>query len=258
MSSKIRRSIDFEPEDLEWITRVVEERKKEDPAYSRNILVAEAIAALKEKLEGDEMNMEEFAQHLGFVSERVLLEDASEIAVVEGDISWYITRMPDGRWAAWDDSELSEDRVSYFDTREEAVTFHRQGFDLSGLSEDAWQLEIPTEKVLVGDPDTDHYFLRDASETATVQEGWEIIHGTFFPKEGKETTGIFKSEDGLFTPVEKGEAILRWSEDPLNFLEVGEKWKFGKTTVSVTPEGYKIGEVEEKNIDKVREMIARA
>lgn len=140
MTAKIRRSIDFEPEDLKWITRVVEERKKEDPAYSRNLLIGEAIAALREKLEGDEMNMEEFAQHLGFVSERVLLEDASEIAVVEGDISWYITRLPDGRWAAWDDSELSPDRVSYFDTREEAVKFHRKGFDAAGLSEEAWQL----------------------------------------------------------------------------------------------------------------------
>src|SRR5690606_35986421 len=76
MTAKIRRSIDFEPEDLKWITRVVEERKKEDPAYSRNLLIGEAIAALKEKLEGDEMNMEEFAQHLGFASGAVLLEDA--------------------------------------------------------------------------------------------------------------------------------------------------------------------------------------
>lgn len=141
MSSKIRRSIDFEPEDLKWITRVVEERKKEDPAYSRNLLIGEAIAALKEKLKGDEMTMEEFAQHLGFATESVLLEDASEIAVVEGDIHWYITRLPDGRWAAWDDSELSPDRVSYFDTREEAVKFHRKGFCYSDLPEEAWKNE---------------------------------------------------------------------------------------------------------------------
>lgn len=140
MTAKIRRSIDFEPEDLKWITRVVEERKKENPAYSRNLLVAEAIAALREKLEGGVLTMEEFAQHLGFATESVLLEDASEIAVVEGDIHWYITRLPDGRWAAWDDAEISLNRVKYFDTRQEAVEFHRKGFEAAGLSEEAWQL----------------------------------------------------------------------------------------------------------------------
>ena len=140
MTAKVRRSIDFEPEDLEWITRMVEERKKEDPNFSRNLLIGEAIAALKEKLEGEELSMKEFAQHLGFVSERVLLEDASEIAVVEGDIHWYITRLPDGRYAAWDDAELSLDRVAYFATREEAVNFHRAGFDAAELPEEAWQL----------------------------------------------------------------------------------------------------------------------
>ena len=140
MSSKIRRSIDLEPEDLEWITQVVERRKETDPAYSRNLLIAEAIAALKEKLEGDEMNMEELAKAFGFASERVLLEEASEIVVEEGDITWYITRLPDGRWAAWDDAEISLDRVAYFATREEAVKFHRAGFDAAELPEEAWQL----------------------------------------------------------------------------------------------------------------------
>lgn len=140
MTAKVRRSIDFEPEDLEWITRMVEERKKEDPNFSRNLLIGEAIAALKEKLEGEELSMKEFAQHLGFVSESVLIEVASEVVVDEGDITWYITRLPDGRWAAWDDAELSLDRVSYFATREEAVTFHRAGFEAAELPEDAWLL----------------------------------------------------------------------------------------------------------------------
>mgnify|MGYP001206596670 CR=1 FL=1 len=77
---------------------------------------------------------------MGFVSEEILLEQDSEIVVAEGDIHWYITRLPDGRYAAWDDAELSLDRVEYFDTREEAIEFHRQGFEAAGLSEEAWQL----------------------------------------------------------------------------------------------------------------------
>lgn len=140
MTAKIRRSIDFEPEDLKWITRVVERRRKEDPSFSRNLLIEEAIEALREKLEGDVMTMDEFAKMLGFASESVLVEDASEVVVVEGDITWYITRLPDGRYAAWDDAELSLDRVAYFATREEAVNFHRAGFDAAELPEEAWQL----------------------------------------------------------------------------------------------------------------------
>ena len=65
---------------------------------------------------------------------------ASEIIIEDHDIRFYVTRLPDGRYAAWDDSELSPDRVSYFETREEAVKFHRKGFDAAGLSEEAWQL----------------------------------------------------------------------------------------------------------------------
>ena len=212
MTAKIRRSIDFTPEDLKWITRVVEERKKEDPDYSRNLLIGEAIAALREKLEGDEMNMEEFAQHLGFASGAVLLEDASEVAVAEGDISWYITRLPDGRYAAWDDAELSLDRVEYFDTREEAVEFHRQGFEAAALGDEAWRLEVPEEKVLVGDPETEHYFLRD--DGSEVPEGWEVLRGEFYPREGG-SSGIFKEEEsGLYTRVIKGESILNWKDGP--------------------------------------------
>jgi len=66
----------------------------------------------------------EFAEALGFDSYEKLMQ-ASESIVSEGDIDWYITRLPDGRWAAWDDAELSLDRVEYFDTREEAAEFHQ-------------------------------------------------------------------------------------------------------------------------------------
>jgi len=53
---------------------------------------------------------------------------ASESVVREGDIDWYVTALPDGRWAAWDDAELSLDRVEFFDTREEAAEFHRDAY----------------------------------------------------------------------------------------------------------------------------------
>lgn len=66
----------------------------------------------------------EFAEALGFGTFEDLME-ASEAVIREGDIDWYVTKLPDGRWAAWDDAELSLDRVEYFDTREEAAEFHQ-------------------------------------------------------------------------------------------------------------------------------------
>lgn len=66
----------------------------------------------------------EFAEAMGFDSYEELMQ-ASESVVREGDIDWFITKLPNGRWAAWDDVELSLDRVEYFDTREEAAEFHQ-------------------------------------------------------------------------------------------------------------------------------------
>lgn len=69
------------------------------------------------------MTRDQFAQALGFSDFEVLVQ-ASESVIKEGDIDWFITQLPDGRWAAWDDAELSLDRVMYFATRREAVAFH--------------------------------------------------------------------------------------------------------------------------------------
>jgi len=68
------------------------------------------------------MTCDEFAQALGF-SNYEALSRASELVIGERDIDWFITRLPDGRWAAWDDT-LSLDRVAYFATREAAVQHH--------------------------------------------------------------------------------------------------------------------------------------
>ena len=65
----------------------------------------------------------EFVQALGFESYEALIR-ASESIIKEGNVDWFITQLPNGRWAAWDDAELLFDRVMYFATRGEAVAFH--------------------------------------------------------------------------------------------------------------------------------------
>lgn len=71
---------------------------------------------------------DEFAQSLGFASYEQLVQ-ASEVVVTEGDVDWYVTPLADGRWAAWDDAEFAMDRVAYFDTREEAIRYHRDAYE---------------------------------------------------------------------------------------------------------------------------------
>ncbi|SFU94915.1 hypothetical protein [Alicyclobacillus macrosporangiidus] len=74
------------------------------------------------------MTVFDFAQALGFGSETQLFE-ASQAVLQNGDVTWYITRLPDGRWVAWDDSEVSLERVEFFDTRDEAEAFQMAGVE---------------------------------------------------------------------------------------------------------------------------------
>lgn len=69
------------------------------------------------------MARNQFAQALGSADYETLGR-ASESVISEGDVDWFVTQLPNGRWAAWDDAELTPDRVAYFDTREAAVQYH--------------------------------------------------------------------------------------------------------------------------------------
>ena len=74
----------------------------------------------------------DFAQALGFSDYEALMA-ASESIQQEGDIDWFVTQLPDGRWAAWDDAELAVDRVAYFATREAAVQYHLDAARSAGI-----------------------------------------------------------------------------------------------------------------------------
>lgn len=64
------------------------------------------------------------------------LMQASEVVVDEGpDRNWYVTELPTGGWAAWDDSTPGAET---FDSREEAIQNQRDGFEVTDLNEEAW------------------------------------------------------------------------------------------------------------------------
>jgi len=66
-----------------------------------------------------ELDWGEFAQALGYADEQELWDKMEEI-YKEGDVSWYIAKLPDGRWITFDDAELALDRVNFFRTKREA------------------------------------------------------------------------------------------------------------------------------------------
>jgi hypothetical protein len=53
-----------------------------------------------------------------------------EVVAVQGDVSWYVFPLADGRWAATDDAEVSPERVLVFATKREAVSAQRYGVEL--------------------------------------------------------------------------------------------------------------------------------
>jgi hypothetical protein len=73
---------------------------------------------------------EKFAKGLGFDSYSDLCEN-SVVIFEEGDVTWYVTELPSGRWAAWDDAEISLHRVMYFTSRTEAVSHQQAGMEIA-------------------------------------------------------------------------------------------------------------------------------
>lgn len=66
------------------------------------------------------MTLDEIAAALKFDSREDMYE-ASFAFKEEGDVTWWITGLPDGRWAAWDDSEIDLARVQVFNSESEAA-----------------------------------------------------------------------------------------------------------------------------------------
>jgi hypothetical protein len=67
-----------------------------------------------------------FARKLGFTDYSDLCEKSEIVHEEPGDVTWFVTELPDGRWAAWD-TFPPIDSVTYFATRDEAVAYQQAG-----------------------------------------------------------------------------------------------------------------------------------
>lgn len=62
------------------------------------------------------MRIDEFAQELGFQNADALFAASEPVYEEAGLVTWFLTRLPDGRWATWDDAEIALDRVKFYAT----------------------------------------------------------------------------------------------------------------------------------------------
>lgn len=72
------------------------------------------------------LDRDTFANALGYRHYEALMAVAEPIAK-DGDVHLFVSELPDGRWAAWDDAEIALDRVKIFPNREAAAAYHEDG-----------------------------------------------------------------------------------------------------------------------------------
>lgn len=68
------------------------------------------------------MNKDHFAKNFGFVDYEEML-DHSTTVFKDKDVAWCISKLPHGKFLAWDDAEIADDRVEVFYTKEEAEKY---------------------------------------------------------------------------------------------------------------------------------------
>ena len=68
------------------------------------------------------MNRDHFAHTFGFEDYNRMLRNSS-IVYEKNDAFWYVTKLPQGKFLAWDSSEIADDRVEVFFTRQEAESY---------------------------------------------------------------------------------------------------------------------------------------
>jgi hypothetical protein len=97
------------------------------------------------------MDLLEIVEIRAMLAPGTLSREDVEIVAQEGDIDWVIVRLPDGRWTATDDAEVTPDRVEIFPTRGAALRFQWEGWQAAhpdytpdqATDRFGWRAEVP-------------------------------------------------------------------------------------------------------------------
>lgn len=68
------------------------------------------------------MNKDHFAKTFGFFDYQEMLDQTTTVAR-DNDVSWCVSKLPHGKFLAWDNAEIADDRVEVFFSKEEAINY---------------------------------------------------------------------------------------------------------------------------------------
>jgi hypothetical protein len=68
------------------------------------------------------MDKDQFAKAFGFFDYQEML-DHSTTVIQDKDTSWYVSKLPHGKYLAWDNAEIADDRVEVFFSKEDAADY---------------------------------------------------------------------------------------------------------------------------------------
>ncbi|PTM58317.1 hypothetical protein C8J48_0898 [Desmospora activa DSM 45169] len=80
-----------------------------------------------------------FAANLGFKSFEEMSNHTHTIFLIPPDAGCFVTKLPDGGWAVWNNQGNPPYSLEKWDTWEEAARYLRILFDSKGLTEECWK-----------------------------------------------------------------------------------------------------------------------
>ena len=100
---------------------------------------------------------DKFANTLGYTNWKVAEENTYYVFRLEEDAGWYVTELPNKKWAVWNDEGQPPYSTEVFATWFEAMRQLRELFEEKGLPEEYWMPEgfEENENVFIKKPDRD-------------------------------------------------------------------------------------------------------
>ncbi|MCM3599059.1 hypothetical protein M4D55_25315 [Metabacillus idriensis] len=87
-------------------------------------------------------DLDRYSQSLGFSTWKELRDHSFHIFTIPPDAEWFITELPNKKWAAWNDEGQPPFEYVEFATWEEAIKYVREVFEESGITEENWEPEV--------------------------------------------------------------------------------------------------------------------
>lgn len=100
---------------------------------------------------------DEFSKVLGYTDWKVAEENTFYVYRIELDAGWHVTKLPNKKWAVWNDEGQPPYSIKVFATWYEAIGQLRKLFEEKGLPEEYWMPEgfDENENVFMKEPDRD-------------------------------------------------------------------------------------------------------